>query len=273
MPLFLKNTLNACEELSIKQVGICEPLGLSIFDRKWVTIRCCERSEAAQSYQAKQSRTRRVTEGSPKVKTRHYNAFLDCFASLANANLSFLKLIQNFLKKSFQLIVFMLVLSVLNCFTSLSIKAEETAPEPAADAGPHRRDGIYAGFSIVDHIGYVDHFNPFSPELAFSYGLTDIKMRSLSLIGGIYYNGEYRPSIYGAVRLDLDRYVDINLGLVSGYLGSPVVPMALFEIHPWENFGLFFLPGAQKVNGKTEFLPIFGLRATIRVMGLRMNAP
>ena len=176
-------------------------------------------------------------------------------------------------KKSLQTILSLLVLSLVNFFIAERVLAEESPPAPVTDAGPHRRDGIYAGFSIVNHIGYVDNFNPFSPELAFSYGLTDIKMRSLSLIGGVYYNGEYRPSIYGAVRLDLDRYVDINLGLVSGYLGSPVVPMALFEVRPWKNFGLFFLPGAQKVNGRTEFLPIFGLRATIRIMGLGMNAP
>ena len=38
-------------------------------------------------------------EGSPQVKSIHFNALLDFFASLANANLSFFKLIQTFLSE------------------------------------------------------------------------------------------------------------------------------------------------------------------------------
>lgn len=148
--------------------------------------------------------------------------------------------------------------------------AQSSAQSPAqssaqSSAGPRPREGVFAGLSLVDHIGADDKFNPFAPEVMVSYSLVDIKMRPLSLIGGVYYNGEYRASWYGGLRLDLDPYVDINLGVVRGYKGDALVPMALFEAHPWENFGLFFLPGAERVGGRLQFLPIIGLRATVKL--------
>ncbi|MDI9349392.1 MAG: hypothetical protein QM537_05265 [Candidatus Symbiobacter sp.] len=145
--------------------------------------------------------------------------------------------------------------------------ASSDAPSerPTAHPGPYPRDGVYAGFSIVNHIGAEGEFNPFAPELSVSYSLQKFDMRSISLMAGVYYNGEYRASIYGGARLDFDRYFDVSLGLVNGYLDDPVVPMAVFEVHPWPNLGVFFLPGAERVNGHLQFLPILGVRVRFNV--------
>ena len=138
----------------------------------------------------------------------------------------------------------------------------------AADSEPpesvYDHDGIFAGFSLVKHIGAGDRYNLFSPELNIAYAPSPA-WQNLSLIAGIYYNGEYRASLYGGAQYDLSRYFDVKFGIVRGYQGEPVVPMAIIEFHPVQYFGFFFLPGAERRDNRLNFLPIIGVRTSFRL--------
>ena len=92
------------------------------------------------------------------------------------------------------------------------------------------------GIALSLHVGLKEKYNEIHPFFQWQYE---------RIIAGAYYNSLERTSLYLGYQLEITEYVDLDIGVLSGYRDDPekLLPMARLKYDNW-----FVMPAAEEDN-------------------------
>jgi hypothetical protein len=97
--------------------------------------------------------------------------------------------------------------------------------------------GLILGVAFSMHIGLGGGYNNIHPHIGYE---------EKNIIGGVYHNSLDKTSVYVAKPIDLTNNSKLDVGLVSGYLDYPAVPMIRYRYDITNHTRFFVIPGATR---------------------------
>lgn len=83
------------------------------------------------------------------------------------------------------------------------------------------------------HFNFNNDYNQIHPH---------IRVIKDNLIAGAFLNSESNVSVYGGINVNIDKWF-VDLGAVTGYTGSDVLPFVRAGVELNDNFNIFVAPG------------------------------
>ena len=95
------------------------------------------------------------------------------------------------------------------------------------------------GVAVTKHVGLDLDYNEIHPHIRYENG---------SFATGVYYNSESNISVYGAAIFDVTERASVELGVVSGYASTDVLPFAKINYELNDNLKAFVAPCVEVIN-------------------------
>lgn len=104
-------------------------------------------------------------------------------------------------------------------------------------------------FAISNHIGFNNDYNSLHPH---------IRYHNESFIAGAYYNSEETISAYAGFEHEMFDNFSVELGLVTGYSGSEILPYTRM-VYDFNNYKIFAAPALELYNEDTNVGVVIGM--------------